>query len=92
MPFEASLVGHETGPLRWEASTRRILAFAAALAPDDGRLLDDLAEGGLTALPMIVVSAEWALALDLRAAAGSSLTAAEARRGVHVEQDSRFIA
>lgn len=92
MPFRSELVGREIGPVRWEATPRRLLAFAAALAPGDAAPLDDAAPGGLTALPTVIVSAEWALSLMSRHASGQTLSAGELARGVHAGQDSRFLA
>jgi acyl dehydratase len=90
MPFNAGLVGREIGPVRWTATPRRILAFAAALAPDAAAVLDDLRPEGLTGLPMIIVSPEWALSLMGRNDSAQTLTPEELARGVHASQDSRF--
>lgn len=90
MPFNADLAGATWGPIRWEMTPRRALAYRAALAPDDAAGLDDAAPGGLFALPMQVVSPEWALVLMAREHPDQTLTAAEGRRAVHAGQDSRF--
>jgi acyl dehydratase len=92
MPFDASLVGRTLGPTLWEATPRRLLAFRAVLDPDRRPHLDDAAPDGLFASPFNCVSAEWALSLALRAEASASLADAEARRGVHTGQDTRFLA
>jgi acyl dehydratase len=92
MPLDAGLVGRTLGPIVWEATPRRILAFRAVLDPDRRPPLDDAAPGGLFASPFNCVSAEWALSLALRAEASATLTDAEARRGVHTGQDTRFLA
>jgi acyl dehydratase len=89
MPFNAALVGRTTAGIRWEATPRRMLAFHAALAPDSARWLDDAAED-FAAMPMIVVSPEWALAVAGRHDPDQTLSQAELNRGVHAEQDSRF--
>lgn len=90
MSYNGDLFGTRLGPIAWPATTRRVLAFRAALAPDDAAGLDDAA-GPLEALPMQVVSPEWVLALMARDLPGQSLTLEEQRRGVHVSQDSRFL-
>jgi len=90
MPFNADLAGATWGPIPWEMTPRRALAYRAALAPDDAAGLDDAAPEGLFALPMQVVSPEWVLVLMAREHPGQTLTAAEGRRAVHAGQDSRF--
>lgn len=90
MPFNADLAGAQWGPIRWEMTPRRALAYRACLAPQDGAGLDDAAPDGLFALPMQVVSPEWVLVLMAREHAAQTLTAAEGRRAVHAGQDSRF--
>lgn len=88
MPFDAALIGRAWGPLDWQATPRRILAFRAGLAPEDAAPLDDTAD--LHASPLHCVTPEWTMSLALRADAAGTLTEAEARRGVHAGQDSRF--
>ncbi|MDO8297581.1 MAG: MaoC/PaaZ C-terminal domain-containing protein [Caulobacter sp.] len=90
MPFNANLAGATWGPIRWEMTPRRALAYRAALAPRDAAGLDDAAPEGLFALPMQVVSPEWVLVLLAREHPDQTLTAAEGRRAVHAGQDSRF--
>lgn len=90
MPFNADLAGATWGPIRWEMTPRRALAYSAALAPQDAEGLDDAAAGGLFALPMQVVAPEWVLVLMAREHPDQTLTAAEGRRAVHAGQDSRF--
>lgn len=90
MPFNADLAGATWGPIAWEMTPRRALAYRAALAPDDAAGLDDAAPDGLFALPMQVVSPEWLLVLMAREHPDQTLTAAEGRRAVHAGQDSRF--
>jgi acyl dehydratase len=92
MPFDAGLVGRTFGPIVWEATPRRVLAFRAVLDANDRPLLDDAAPGGLFASPFGCVTPEWALSLTLRAESALSLSEAEARRGVHTGQDTRFLA
>jgi len=90
MAFNDALVGARWGPLDWTVTPRRVLAFRAVLAPDDAAALDDAA-GRLEMLPMQVVAPEWVLALESRADPRQTLTADEARRGVHASQDTRFL-
>lgn len=90
MPFNADLAGTRWGPIRWAATPRRVLAYRAALAPQDAAGLDDAAPGGLFALPMHVVTPEWVLVLMARGHAGQALTPDEGRRAVHAGQDSVF--
>ena len=90
MPFNADLAGATWGPIRWEMTPRRALAYRAALAPQDVTGLDDAAAEGLYALPMQVVAPEWVLVLLAREHPDQTLTAAEGRRAVHAGQDSRF--
>ena len=90
MPFNAALVGATWGPLDWTVTPRRALAFRAVVAPDDDAGLDDAA-GPLEMLPMQVVAPEWVLALQSRADPAQTLSAEEARRGVHAAQDTTFL-
>lgn len=90
MPFNAELTGSRWGPIQWPFTVRRILAYRAALAPDDRAGLDDATPEGLTALPQQIVSPEWVLALTARADPRQTLDEAEGRRAVHAGQDSRF--
>lgn len=90
MPFNADLAGATWGPIRWEMTPRRALAYRAGLAPQDAAGLDDAAADGLFALPMQVVSPEWVLVLMAREHAGQTLTLEEGRRAVHAGQDSVF--
>lgn len=90
MPFNADLAGTQWGPIRWEMTPRRALAYRAALTPQDAAGLDDAAADGLFALPMQVVAPEWVLVLTAREHAAQTLTADEGRRAVHAGQDSCF--
>ncbi len=90
MPFNADIAGTRWGPVDWQATPRRVLAFRGVLAPDDAAGLDDAA-GPLAMLPMQVVTPEWALALMSREDPRQTLSADESRRGVHASQDSRFL-
>lgn len=91
MPFNADLAGATWGPIRWEMTPRRALAYRAALAPQDAAGLDDAAAGGLFALPMQVVAPEWVLVLLAREHPDQTLAPEEGRRAVHAGQDSVFL-
>lgn len=90
MPFNADLAGATWGPIRWEMTPRRALAYRAALAPQDAAGLDDAAAEGLFALPMQVVAPEWVLVLMAREHGDQTLSLEEGRRAVHAGQDSVF--
>jgi acyl dehydratase len=90
MPFNANLAGATWGPIHWEMTPRRALAYRAALAPQDAAGLDDAAPDGLFALPMQVVAPEWVLVLLARDHADQTLSPEEGRRAVHAGQDSVF--
>lgn len=90
MPFNADLAGATWGPIRWEMTPRRALAYRAALAPQDAAGLDDAAPEGLFALPMQVVAPEWVLVLLARDHPDQTLALEEGRRAVHAGQDSIF--
>lgn len=90
MPLRVAAIGTRIAPVTWTATTRTALAYAAALDAGDERLLrDDAAD--FTALPMQIVTPEWAAALALRDADTLGLAPAEAIRGVHAGQDTRFL-
>ena len=91
MPFNADLTGATWGPIRWDMTPRRALAYRAGLAPQDAAGLDDAAAEGLFALPMQVVSPEWVLVLMARDHPDQTLTVEEGRRAVHAGQDSVFL-
>lgn len=90
MPFNADLAGATWGSIRWDMTPRRVLAYRAALAPQDAAGLDDAAPEGLFALPMQVVAPEWVLVLMAREQSAQTLTLEEGRRAVHAGQDSVF--
>ncbi len=91
MPLPRNLSGRRFGPVRWEASPRRILAYRAAMAPNDAAGLDD-ARTPLLALPTHVATPEWLLTLKILNALKTVMPPEEAMRGVHVSQDTRFLA
>lgn len=90
MPLRAAAIGHCIAPAFWTATTRAALAYAAALDAGDASLLRD-DDPDFAALPMQIATPEWAAALCLRDIAALGLTPSEALRGVHVEQDTRFV-
>ena len=90
MPLNHAAVGQCIAPVSWTATPRAALAFAAVLDANDATLLrDDAAD--FAALPMQIVTPEWAAALQVRAIAALGLTSVEAMRGVHAGQDTRFL-
>ncbi|MEQ8177474.1 MAG: MaoC/PaaZ C-terminal domain-containing protein [Amphiplicatus sp.] len=91
MPLPRDLAGRRFGPVRWEASPRRILAYRAAMAPNDAAGLDD-ARAPLLALPTHVATPEWLLTLEILDSLKAVMPPEEAMRGVHVSQDTRFLA
>jgi acyl dehydratase len=91
MPLPRELAGRRFGPVSWEAAPRRILAFRAALAPDDEAGLDD-AGAPLLALPTHIATPEWLSTLAILDELNCVLPADEAVRGVHVSQDTYFLA
>ncbi len=91
MPYEAQNLGRRFGPLRWDVTPARALAFAAVLDPDDSGALDDAKAAGLEAAPTLIASPEWALSQISRRAI-ARLSPDEIVRGVHAIQDSAFLA
>lgn len=90
MPLHSTAVGQSIAPTSWTATTRAALAYAAALDANDAGLLRDDADN-FAVLPTQIVTPEWAAALQLRNVAALGLTPAEAMRGVHAGQDTRFL-
>lgn len=91
MPLPSNFVGRLIGPLRWNATARRLLAYRAVLAPEDAAGLDDSRAGGLCALPTHAATPEWLATLALLEQLSPTFTPAEALSGVHIEQDSAFL-
>lgn len=90
MPIPATCQGREAGAASFEASTRRLMAYAAGIEAVDDCYFDDLREGGIIGHPAFCMSFEWPVVSgpDYLAAIGRS---AEVPRGaVHVLQDSHF--
>ena len=89
MPVPSSAVGKLFGPVTNEVTARMTLAYAAAVGELGPRTFDDAAAVPLMAPPAFCVRLEWAGILDERARQ-LSLAPEEARRAVHVLQDSFF--
>lgn len=90
MPIPAASQGREAGCATFEASTRRLMAYAAGIEAGDECYFDDLREGGVIGHPAFCMSFEWPVVSgpDYLAAIGRS---ADLPRGaVHVLQDSHF--
>ncbi len=90
MPIPATCQGREAGAATFEASTRRLMAYAAGIEATDECYFDDLREGGIIGHPAFCMSFEWPVVSgpDYLAAIGRS---ADVPRGaVHVLQDSHF--
>jgi acyl dehydratase len=90
MPFDATMIGECFEPFVWEVTQRRVLAFKAALAPQDAAALDDTTPSGQAALPMMIVSPEWQVVLSNLSQPRYGLSAQERLQGVHASQDTRF--
>jgi len=89
MGLKSDAVGLTVETPPWHLSARRALAFASAIAPDEGGLFADDSEA-FGVLPMAIVTPEWRAALQLRAGSELGLTEAEQLRAVHAGQDTRF--
>ena len=57
MPISASAAGHDAGSMTAEATTRRVMAYAAGIGAGDECYFDD--EHGVVAHPAFCVSLEW---------------------------------
>jgi acyl dehydratase len=90
MPFNATAIGECFEPFVWDVTPRRVLAFKAALAPQDAAALDDTTPNGQAALPMMIVSPEWQVVLSNLSQPRYGLSAQERIQGVHASQDTRF--
>lgn len=89
MPLPQGLAGRRFGPLHWEATPRRILAYRAAMSPADADGLDD-SHTPFLALPTQVATPEWLLTVDMLDQLKAVLPPEEAARGVHASQDTVF--
>jgi len=90
MPIRSTAVGTETPPYDQDITTRRCLAYAAALGETDDVYFDDARPGGIIAHPAMAVSLEWPPSRDLRLVPAFGATPDEHLRVVHAEQDTQF--
>ena len=88
MPVESSIVGMAGPPLVSEVDARWTMAYAAGLGDSMACYMDTVA--GVIAHPMFPVCFEWPVQLAIRAQfeKATSLTRAEAMRGVHATHDA----
>ena len=90
MQFALDTIGRDLGSAQTTATTRRVLAFAAAVGPDDPDTLDDLAAGGLAAIPSFCAAIEWGLLSSPDRSGALAVLGGELSRYLHVGQDSLF--
>ncbi len=90
MHFGVDTIGRDAGSTRTTATTRRVLAFAAVIDPDDRDPLDDLSPGGLVATPSFCAALEWSLLSAPDPSGALASIGGELSRYVHVGQDSLF--
>lgn len=90
MPVNSDAVGTNLEAVEHVATTRDILAFAAAFNGLSSSFLDDADEDRFQALPMYVVGLEWKIVQRLREVGEAGLTPEEQLKGVHAIQDTRF--
>ena len=90
MHFGLDTIGRDAGSTRTIATTRRVLAFAAVMDPDDRDSLDDLSPGGLIATPSFCAALEWGLLSAPDPSGALASIGGELSRYVHVGQDSLF--
>lgn len=91
MPYDASLVGQATEPVRHEVDARWLMSYAAGLNDfNPAYLRTDRAK--VVAHPLFPVCLEWPVILNSRHLLGSdSLTPAEAARSVHAAHDLHIL-
>ena len=91
MPYDATLVGHATEPIRHEVDARWIMSYAAGLNDfNPAYLRTDHAK--VVAHPLFPVCLEWPTILSSRHLPGSdALTPAEAARSVHAAHDLHIL-
>ena len=91
MPYDATLVGQATEPLRHEVDARWIMSYAAGLNDfNPAYLRTDHAK--VVAHPLFPVCLEWPTILSSRHLPGSDvLTPAEAARSVHAAHDLHIL-
>lgn len=89
MPIATTLVGASLGQCETLVTTRRMLAYAAAIGDLAPQRFDDL-HAGFIAVPAMCVAIEWPLLIAPHNRGLVSADLAEAARVVHVIQDSHF--
>ncbi len=90
MPIPAQAQGREAGSATAEASTRRLMAYAAAIEAADECYFDDLREGGIVGHPAFCMSLEWPVVSGPAYLAAIDRSPDAPRGAVHVLQDSHF--
>jgi acyl dehydratase len=88
MPVRAEALGARFDAEPVAVTARRILAYAAGTGHTDRRTFDD--SGDLVAPPSFCPALEWPAVSGIRRGERVGLSAEEATRAVHVEQDSEF--
>lgn len=91
MPYDATLVGQATEPMRHEVDARWLMSYAAGLNDfNPAYLRTDCAK--VVAHPLFPVCLEWPVILASRQLPGSdALTPAEAARSVHAAHDLHIL-
>jgi len=89
VPVQAKALGAELTPVVTEVTPRLALAFAAGIGDLGPRTFDDDGPAPLVAPPSFCARLEWSVLRGGRAAA-LRIDEQEARRSVHVGQDSTF--
>ncbi len=90
MPVATRALGTTLGPHTIDVSLRMTLAYAAAIGDVGPRTFDDAAETPIVAPPAFCVVLEWPVLSAPGRVHSLDISADEARRAVHVEQDSIF--
>lgn len=90
MPIPAHAQGREAGAATTEASTRRLMAYAAGIEAADECYFDDLREGGIVGHPAFCMSLEWPVVSGPAYLAAIGRSPDAPRGAVHVLQDSHF--
>ncbi len=88
MPISASAAGRDAGSTMEEATTRRVMAYAAGIGAEDECYFDDVR--GVIAHPAFCVSLEWPVVSGAGYLTAIGRSADAPRGAVHVLQDSRF--
>lgn len=90
MAIPANAVGREAGSATAEASTRRLMAYAAGIDAADACYFDDLRAGGIVGHPAFCASLEWPVVSGAQYLAAIGRAPGVPRGAIHVLQDSRF--